>query len=213
MGCCSKDKLLPAVLSKNVTNRHFFLEPESAASSSAASSSAASEEGGGGLGTGAIAGIAVGSAAFGIILISFLVCLSLRWRRKQKQSNTMLQSPESQRGSATVQSTPMGYGGQYFQSTSTVVPYYPSGVSSDYHNKPSPTLPMSPPNYNYHMNSIVDQNYGPPRQVMTLHEMDATDRDPHELDTEPVEENNHDMDRTPAPDSPVSHPASRIHHV
>ena len=121
MGCCdinpcssgcSRDHLLPAVLSKNETNRHFFLEPESAASSSAVS-----EEDDGGLGAGAIAGIAVGCTAFGIILISFLVCLSLRWRRKQKQARAMLQSPEGQRVPATVQSTPMGYDGRKCFST------------------------------------------------------------------------------------------------
>jgi hypothetical protein len=113
MGCCdtnpcssgcSRDKLLPAVLSKNETNRHFFLEPESAASSSAAS-----KNDGGGLGPGAIAGIAVGSTAFVIILISSFVCLCWRWRRKQKQVRPKVQSPESHTVSETVQSTPMGY--------------------------------------------------------------------------------------------------------
>ncbi|KAJ4004027.1 hypothetical protein NW752_010892 [Fusarium irregulare] len=125
----------------------------------------------------------------------------------------MIQSPESQRVPATVQSTPMVYDGRYFQSTSTVVPYYPSGVSSDYYNKPSPSLPTSPPSHQYHMNPIVDRNYGQPRHIGTLHEMDGAERDPLELSTGSVEEDNRIRDQGSVVSNAVQDPASRINRV
>ena len=78
----------------------------------------------------------------------------------------------------------------HFQSASTVVPYYPSGVSSDYYNKASPSLP-SPRSDRFHMNSATDHNYGYPQTMGTLPEMDGADRDPHELGTDSVDNRRH----------------------
>ena len=72
---------------------------------------------------------------------------------------------------------------------------------------------MSLPNHNYHMSSIVDQNYGPPRQVVTLHEMDGTDRDPLELGADSVENENSNMDQGSIRGNAVPGPASRINRV
>ena len=78
----------------------------------------------------------------------------------------------------------------HFQSASTVVPYYPSGVSSDYYNKPSPSLP-SPRSDSFHINSATDHNYAYPQTMGTLPEMDGADRNPHELGTDPVDNRRH----------------------
>lgn len=107
------------------------------------------------------------------------------------------------------------YGLDYFQSTSTVVPYYPSGMSMEYHNKPSPPLPASAQLNTYNMNSTVDQNYQPysPGHMLTVQEMDGVDRYPHELDTERIEHNHEEPDRSPAIDDMASDLESRRNRV
>lgn len=129
MGCCdinpcgegcSRKNLLPATLSKNKNNRQAFLNPENPTSKSAsvatntapASSPPTSDNSG--LGTGAIVGIAVGSAAFSIMLIAFLTRLCWRFRRKRRQTDEMVRSGESHRASETGQSPPMGYDNRKF---------------------------------------------------------------------------------------------------
>ncbi|KAM0492506.1 hypothetical protein ACHAP8_009861 [Fusarium lateritium] len=206
-GCPSKS-LLPAVLSKNKDDRQAFLDPVSFFSSQ--SSSPATGGSSTGLGTGAIVGIAIGSAAVGITLIAFLTCLIWRCQRKRRGPVEMARSGESHRVSETGQS-PMTYDSHYFPSTSTVTPYYPSGLSMD-HTKPYPPLPISPQTFSsYNMNSTVDQGYGQsysPVRMMTVHEMDGVvERTPQELSTDPLEEYHEGQEQSPV----LGHIPPRVH--
>ncbi|CAG7559049.1 unnamed protein product [Fusarium equiseti] len=210
MGCCETnpcgdgcptDKLVAAVLTKRESFRKSFLDPEGAALSSTASvasssatsavsSSPVSENDDGGLGTGAIAGIAVGSIALVITLIASLAFLCWRRRQNERQAHGMVAPGQSHGVSEAVQPTPMGYNGNHFRSTSTLVPYYPSSASSDYYNKPSPSLP-SPESDTFHMNSAIDHNYGYHGPMVIVPEMDGADRYPYELGTSPVTNRRH----------------------
>ncbi|KAH6988736.1 hypothetical protein EDB80DRAFT_730912 [Ilyonectria destructans] len=116
MGCCdvspcsqgcTRDNLLPAILSTKKANRNAFLDPESVysstvatssatASASASASSSADSDDGGGLSHGAVAGIAAASAAVGVILIGFLIWRCWWYPRHRKQNSQQFHPVGSQ---------------------------------------------------------------------------------------------------------------------
>ncbi|KAH6991629.1 hypothetical protein EDB82DRAFT_473477 [Fusarium venenatum] len=218
MGCCDispcsdgcpSESLLPAVLSKNKEDRQAFLDPVSFFSSQSASPATGGSSAG--LSTGAIVGIAIGFAAVGIMLIAFLTCMIWRCRRKRRRPVEIVRSGELQRASETGRS-PMTYDSHYFPSTSTVTPYYLSGLSVD-HNKHSPPLPISSQTFkSYNMNYTFDRGYEQsysPVHIMTLHEMDGVERTPQDRDTNPLEEYHEGQEQSPV----LGHIPPRIHNL
>lgn len=129
MGCCDespcgsgcdRDMLLPAVLSKLQKNRQAFLAPSSASSTTAAtatatSSSKSDSDSGSSLSTGAVAGIAAGSAAVGVLILAFVAWRCWWNAQKRKQQGMQFQpvAPHQMgghmQGEYMADQTPLGY--------------------------------------------------------------------------------------------------------
>lgn len=228
MGCCSesacndgcpRSKLVPAVLSTNENNKLDFLNPDddssntsasasgsatstgTSSASASASTSAAADDGEGGLGTGAVAGIAAGSAAVGVLLLGFLIWKFWWAPRKRKQegqefspvarSSHMPDQPGTP-GTFYPGQSPMSHYQQSFASTPTAVAHYPSGVSMDQYGKISPQTanfdrPISMSTYSDV--SSAPRAYGQqqpysPMPMIPVQEMDGTSHaPPQELGT------------------------------
>ncbi|KAM0320603.1 hypothetical protein ACHAPQ_009901 [Fusarium lateritium] len=167
IGCCSQnacgsgcpaDRIVPARLSKIAKNKDNFLSPAASSSASAtASSTAEPDSGDGGLGTGAIAGIAVGAAVGGLLILVLLAWL-FWWKPRQNKKQqgtqpaatsappapTMTEQAYSlvsgdQQPTYHAQSPMSGYQ-QSFAPSPTTWHQYPSGVPSsmDHSGKLSP---------------------------------------------------------------------------
>ncbi|WZH47982.1 hypothetical protein QYS62_009146 [Fusarium acuminatum] len=241
LGCCSqnacasgcpRNRLVPAKLSNNENNRLNFLHPRDGesttsstasetASATASSTSAVEASDNDGLGTGAIAGIAIGAAVGGLIILILLAWL-FWWKPRQKkkqQSETaayqaslaapaVSQNPYSpmegtfHQGSFNAQSPMSGYQ-QSFTSTPPVPNHHHSGVSPmDQFQKYSPNLSQSdrPQSYGHFTEHTQSPSLPPYQQQYNQHqmpvvsEMDGTTTVPQEMSAEPE----HRVQRNPS---------------
>ncbi|KAF7548027.1 hypothetical protein G7046_g8814 [Stylonectria norvegica] len=134
-GSCPQTDLVPAKLSGDKTARMAFLNPEGTASATSsatksatasASTSAASDDDGG-LGTGAIAGIAVAAGVVGLCILAGLIwrlCWVPRKRRQNQGQPVPLNSP------GLVHQGTMGMAQSPHQQTPQMSPYQDSFASS-----------------------------------------------------------------------------------
>ncbi|KAH6871998.1 hypothetical protein B0T10DRAFT_567989 [Thelonectria olida] len=208
---CARSKLVPAMLSETENNRLKFLQPDgdsssatasgtddskstaTATSSALASASTSAAAGGdeGGLSTGAVAGIAAGATAIGLIVLGFLIWKCWWAPRKRKQDGQQFKpvAPSMHHagtpGTFFSQQWPMGPYQQSLVSTPNAVSHYPSGVSVDMYGKISPqTASFDRPISTGDVSSVPNRAYGQPYSpvpIIPAQEMDGTTSIPQEL--------------------------------